>query len=224
MIKKVMMVSAVAMLLLPAAAMAFHPGRCSPCHIPHKAYVDPEGEIPLWSGTKTSVEVFENYDSPTMQGTPGDPTGSTLLCLACHDGTEDNSSHTIVPEGGAAGDLSGTHPLEFAFTTALAEQDGELVDPNEAGSSPVNPEHTIAQDMLQAVTLKVKCYSCHEIHANGLHKTSVTSPGGTKFDFTVPHLINIPGIIFKAGKHDNPNLQESYSLRYEALCTTCHEK
>lgn len=221
--KKVVVLAAVVM-LLPTVAMAFHPGRCEPCHIPHMAFEDPAGEIPLWSGAKTAVEVFENYDSPTMQGDTGDPEGSTLLCLACHDGTEDNSRHTIVPEGGAAGDLSGTHPMEFPFTTALAEDDGELSDPNEAGSSPVNPEHTIAQDMLQAVTGDMKCYSCHEIHANGLHDTTVTTPGGTEYDFDVPHLVNIPGIEFKAGYGQNKELEESYGLRYEALCTTCHEK
>ncbi len=225
MIRKVLILAAVAMLLPAATTMAFHPGRCEPCHIPHMSYEDPAGEIPLWSGAKTAVEVFQNYDSDTMDADTSDPVGSTLLCLACHDGTEDNSRHTIVPEGGdGPGDLSSNHPLEFAYTTALATTDGELVDPNEAGSSPINPAHTIADDMLQAVTLKVKCYSCHEIHANGLHETTATTPGGTEYDFNMPHLVNIPGIEFKAGHGTNKELEESYSLRYEALCTACHEK
>lgn len=214
MVRKVVFLAAVAMLLPTATVMAFHQDQCDPCHIPHMA--GDSSVVPLWSGTATATAEFINYDSDTMDADTNDPANSTLLCLACHDGA---SRHSIIAEGDADGDLSGTHPLEMAYTTALATTDGELVDPNLAGSSPTNPAHTIADDMLEAVSGKVKCFSCHDIHASGLGSITV----GT-FTWDVPYLVDVPGIQYAIGWGGDPLVQDDYDFEYAALCTTCHEK
>ena len=219
MVRKVFILAAVAMLLPAATAMAFHPGRCEPCHIPHMS--GDSSVVPLWSGEQTDTEVFINYTSGSMDATTEDPAGSTLLCLACHDGA---SSHSIVPATDDDGDLSGTHPLEMPYTTRLANADGELVDPSLAGSSPINANRTISQDLLEPGTGKVKCFSCHDIHASGLHEVTVTSPGTLEFEFDIPHLVNVPGIRFALSRRGDAEDEDDYYLRYEALCTTCHEK
>ncbi len=219
MVRKVFILVAVAMLLPAATAMAFHPGRCEPCHIPHMA--GDSSVVPLWSGEQTETEVFDNYTSDSMDSSTDDPAGSTLLCLACHDGA---SRHSIVPATDDDGDLRGTHPMEMAYTTRLANADGELVDPDLAGSSPINANRTISQDLLEPGTGKVKCFSCHDIHASGLHEIGVTTPQGAEFEFDLPHLVNVPGIRFGLSHNGDEEDEGDYYLRYEALCTTCHEK
>lgn len=217
MLKKAMILVAVGMLLPAATAMAFHPNEdCDRCHIPHES--GDSNVVPLWSGTATATVVFTEYSSPTMDAAPGDPEGSTLLCLACHDGA---SSHSIVPDAAEDGDLSGTHPMHFVYNTALANADGELVDPAEAGSSTVvGGKGTISEDLLVAGVMN--CVSCHEIHVNGLHEGTGGVSG--EFDYDIPHLVNIPGIEFELGHGGVPGDPEDWELSYGALCTTCHVK
>ena len=162
MLKKVVLV-AVAMLLPTTAAMAFHPNEdCDRCHVPHEARVD-EG-MPLWNPeTATEETVFTTYDSYYMDADPGDPTSSTLLCLSCHDGT---GRHAMMPTS-ATGDLSGSHPQEFAYDGALVALDDELKDPDTAGLGPDGG--SIAEDMLEPTTYQMKCTTCHDVHIQGLH-------------------------------------------------------
>ena len=230
MVRKVFILAAVAMLLPAATAMAFHPGRCEPCHVPHQSDISTTG-VPLWSGAQTDTASFTNYEDPagTMQSDTGDPAGSTLLCLSCHDGA---SNHSIVHDGGEDGDLSRSHPIEMTYDTDLADADGELVDP--ADPSPVHPLKTISEDLLAGD--KMKCTSCHDVHVSGLHGGVVvafSTVAGTpqdpyvEYEFTfddVPHLQNIPGITYKPHHGTSKTDQENYYLRYETLCTTCHIK
>ncbi len=239
-----------AVVVMAGPALAFHPGSdCDRCHIPHATSEDTNGEqlIPLWSGVAYEGTDFVNYDSPTMDADTEDPQGATLVCLACHDNSY-GDRHDINP-GVMEGDLSGTHPMEFVYDSALADLDKELVQPDEAGSSTVvNGYGTITKDLLSGLQ-KVNCQSCHEIHVNGLHETSITASGQAQttdpdtgdplvdadgepimedvtvsFDFDIPHLVNIPGITFRTGYRADPVLEDSYSLSYGVLCTTCHIK
>ena len=59
MVRKVFILAAVAMLLPAATAMAFHPGRCEPCHVPHQSDISTTG-VPLWSGARSDVTTFIN--------------------------------------------------------------------------------------------------------------------------------------------------------------------
>jgi len=211
--KTTLLLIALAIALPVIPALAFHPNTdCSRCHIPHG-----DGGLdgmPLWSGTITTTTVFTNYDSATLDATAGDPEGSTLLCLACHDGG--SGSHEI---SATAGDLSETHPMEFVYDAGLATADGELVDPTLAGSSTeVGGDGTIVADML-GNTGNLNCVSCHEIHVNGLHEGTA----GT-FTIDIPHLKNIPGVEFKVGYGGDPAVETEWELSYSVLCRTCHIK
>jgi len=56
---------------------------CVFCHTPHNA----NPAVPLWNQTLSSGVTYQPYTSTTMKATVGLPTGSSKLCLACHDGT-----------------------------------------------------------------------------------------------------------------------------------------
>lgn len=56
---------------------------CVYCHTPHGA----SDIAPLWN-RNTPTGPYQMYASPTMEATvPGTPTGISLACLSCHDGT-----------------------------------------------------------------------------------------------------------------------------------------
>lgn len=153
---------------------------CKPCHTPHAAETSTT-EAPLWNHEVTTSS-FTPYSSPSMHALTGQPTGTTKLCLSCHDG-----SLAIDSFGGRVGtvfitdpwysfprmktsaflgtDLSGDHPVSFNYDTSLANSDGGLHDP---ASAPSGLGSTIAVDLLNDG--RVECTSCHDPHisrANG---------------------------------------------------------
>jgi hypothetical protein len=153
---------------------------CKPCHTPHVTE-ERSMDAPLWNHDVTSA-TFIPYNSPSMDAFPGQPTGTSKLCLSCHDG-----SLAIDSFGGRTGtvyitdpwytetrlktsafigtDLTGDHPISFAYDTSLSNQDLGLHDP---GSTASGLGGTIAVDLLDDG--RVECTSCHDPHigrANG---------------------------------------------------------
>jgi len=110
---------------------------CIFCHTPHFATADG----PLWNH-QMSAAVYTPYTSTTLKATVGQPTGSSRLCLSCHDGTvalgmvHSRSSEIIMntatmpSENSLGTDLSGDHPISFVYDSALATADGNLRDPS----------------------------------------------------------------------------------------------
>ena len=138
---------------------------CITCHTPHNADMG-VADAPLWNHEVTA-STFTAYDTPTMDATAGQPSGTSKLCLSCHDGTVAVDNY-----GGATGgtdlitgnknlgtDLSGDHPVSFLYDAALATSDGELHDPTNTNSGLGS---TITSDLL--VGNKVECSSCHDVH------------------------------------------------------------
>jgi len=137
---------------------------CVFCHTPHNS----SPLTPLWN--KNSLgQTYILYNSSTVQATTGQPDGSSILCLSCHDGTialgsvlsksnpiDFSSAITTMPAGQSnlTTDLSDDHPISFAYTSALALADGQLKDPAQI-TWPVNLEND-----------KVQCTSCHDPHKN----------------------------------------------------------
>ena len=93
---------------------------CIFCHTPHAA----SPVTPLWNTRKTAA-TFALYASSTLDAVPGQPDGSSTLCLSCHDGTIAlgnvlSRTQPIGFTGALSGnkvfnnlDLSDDHPISF---------------------------------------------------------------------------------------------------------------
>ncbi|MCB2153748.1 hypothetical protein KQI84_02585 [bacterium] len=135
---------------------------CVFCHTPHGA----RDVAPLWNRLDSNASYIP-YDSPTLNAQPGQPTGSSKLCLSCHDGTialgdlvsEDMpitmSGTTNMPAGGGliGTDLRDDHPISFDYMDSWGQSGGELTAP---GSWDPHVELD-DQGMLQ-------CTTCHDPH------------------------------------------------------------
>lgn len=168
---------------------------CVICHTPHNA-LDPTANglsyAPLWNHEVGST-VYTLYSSSTLDHTPGQPDGSTKLCLSCHDGSVavDNyggtTTGTVMVDDamfdgapgtsvGAARDfgtsLDNDHPISFTYD-AVALADDEIFASTTA--TPIGG--TIASVML--VDGKVQCSSCHDVHdaAGNAHLLLITNVG-----------------------------------------------
>jgi len=122
---------------------------CVACHLPHSGAMnrpDPRVQhIP--------------YSSSTMSAKPGAPTGSSRLCLSCHDGTiavgetkrgRIKMTQDFIPAGTPSNlgtDLRKTHPVSFRPSDA-----GRTHPP--PGSDPVRLDRSG----------QVQCTSCHDPH------------------------------------------------------------
>lgn len=141
---------------------------CIFCHTPHGSAPN----SPLWNRNDPGKN-YTLYSSSTARANPGQPTGASILCLSCHDGTIAlgdvlsrstnigmSGGVTTIPNGpGRLGtDLSDDHPISFTYNGTLATQNGELANP---------------ASLTGAVKLdsngQLQCTSCHNPHddANG---------------------------------------------------------
>ena len=94
---------------------------CGFCHTPHRAIA----QTPLWNHS-LSTAVYKIYESSSLEADVGQPTGSSKLCLSCHDGTialdqtvTGSSGGSTFIEPGAANlgtDLSDDHPISIFWS------------------------------------------------------------------------------------------------------------
>ncbi|MFH0867645.1 MAG: cytochrome c3 family protein [Bacteroidota bacterium] len=136
---------------------------CIFCHTPHNS----NPAAPLWNRADQGV-VYTLYSSSTLQALPGQPDGSSMLCLSCHDGTTalgnvlsqstiiDFSSTINMPIGKSnlATDLRDDHPISFVYDATLASSDPQLKTPSTI-TFPVTLENG-----------KMQCTSCHDPHSS----------------------------------------------------------
>lgn len=142
---------------------------CIFCHTPHHA----SGINPLWDRPEVTT-VYNIYSSSTRFAKPGQPTGSSRLCLSCHDGTIavgaliNNTSiamaggYTTIPVGWATnlggptgGNLTNDHPISFAYTNDLAAKDLQL-----------KPPALISGKLRLDANHNVQCTTCHNPHVD----------------------------------------------------------
>lgn len=154
---------------MPTSAMGFaHSDHgCASCHTPHKAV---SGMMPLWNGLQTTA-TFTMYSSPHFEElgaiTTGQPSGSSKLCLSCHDGTTNTSEVFTDPNDNLGTNLSGSHPFSFVYNTTMAGKDTTLKDPTSAMSGLGG---TIHDDLLDAEG-NLQCSSCHDPHTSAVAGT-----------------------------------------------------
>ncbi|WJW76619.1 cytochrome c3 family protein [Thiohalobacter sp. IOR34] len=142
---------------------------CIFCHTPHNA----SSAAPLWN-REQSAALYIPYSSSTAVAQPGQPTGASILCLSCHDGTIAlgkiiSQSNEISMSGGVTTmppgatrlgtDLSDDHPVSFVYSASLAAQQGELVDPGQLTG-------TVRLDK----SGQLQCTSCHDPHNDSFGK------------------------------------------------------
>lgn len=147
---------------------------CGVCHTPHNAMA--VSQAPLWSHTTSSAvyTMYTSAQSSTFNATPGAaPSGNSLLCLSCHDGTVALNNHVgnTLPLGSTLGvaypttttlvgtALTNDHPVSFTYDAALVTADGALRPTTTAALG-----GTIATKMLFGG--KMECASCHNPHNN----------------------------------------------------------
>jgi predicted CXXCH cytochrome family protein len=136
---------------------------CEFCHLSHSASADGA----LWARDR-SAAAYVPYSSSTAIAQPGQPTGTSILCLSCHDGTialgeilNRDTPHsmaggvtTMPPGGGLQGtDLSDDHPISFEYSAGLASQNGELATPG-----------TVSNQLPLDLNGELQCTTCHDPH------------------------------------------------------------
>ncbi len=138
---------------------------CIFCHIPHRESV----KMPyLWNRSSPPYPYIP-YDSSTLNAVVEQPTGSSRMCLSCHDGTIALGAVTSSPteirlKGGIrympesrpsnlGTNLSDDHPISFVYDTALSLENLELRDP-----ALLHPAVKLDEDN------QLQCTSCHDPH------------------------------------------------------------
>lgn len=137
---------------------------CQPCHTPHNGGIDgiTNAVVPLWNHQVTAPGPFTPYTSPTFSQAPGtDPSGISLLCLSCHDGTigldafgtTASSTNYITGTALLDTDLTNDHPISFTYDDA-ATADTEIITANA----------TINGWLQGGAGGSMECSSCHDVH------------------------------------------------------------
>lgn len=199
---------------------------CIFCHTPHNS--KPAG--PLWNRNNPGA-TYVLYNSSTTEAVPGQPDGSSILCLSCHDGTialgnvisraseiSFSGGITKMPAGKSnlTTDLSNDHPISFLYNSGLSVADGQLKDPS-AISYPVALENG-----------RVQCTSCHDPHKNVYTDFLVASTqfSGLCFKchdrtYGAPSSHNTSSKSW-SGTGTNPWQHTPYKTVSENACENCH--
>ena len=201
---------------------------CIFCHTPHRA----RSNAPLWN-REDSRETYVLYDSSTFGGITNQPSGSSKLCLSCHDGSIAlgavvHSDQTIMMQPGKeylnTGDsalgtmLDNDHPISFHYNSSKGGSGVEYVA-DTAISGPVN---------LDSAGL-MQCTSCHDSHNNQFgnfllatdsHSDLCTSCHQPTDWAQTPHSTSTATW---DGSGTDPWPKANYSTVAENACASCHD-
>lgn len=145
---------------------------CIFCHTPHSARTDVGY---LWN-RRDPVGPYTPYYSSSLKAAVGQPTGTSRLCLSCHDGTIAPGAVLSQPAeipmtAGLTGrssnlgtNLSDDHPVSFAYNDAALAVDSQLV----AGAALPSVVRLDRGGQLQ-------CTACHDPHNDQYGKFLVMS-------------------------------------------------
>lgn len=199
---------------------------CIFCHASHTA----SPIAPLWN-RRTPGSVYTTYSSTTAVSAPGQPNGSSLVCLSCHDGTialgdvlsggpiTMANGVTVMPTGRSliGTDLSDDHPISFQYTSALAATRGELADP-------ASLTGVVKLDS----TGQLQCSTCHDPHNDTNGKFLVLDNRGSTLCETCHQKTNWAGSPHNTatntwnGVAPDPWPNSVYTTVAENGCGNCH--
>ncbi len=203
---------------------------CVFCHTPHNA--NPAGA--LWN-RELPGQVYTLYDSSTSKlkqfGRSAQPTGSSRLCLSCHDGTlalgnlrrpPRGGQVTLAPLTGRASvgvDLSDDHPVSFHYDRELAvQQEGRLAVPT-----------ALVNDLPLDNEGRLQCTTCHDPHEDPYRKFLRMDDRGGAFCLSC-HLVQDWAASIHATSNAMPRQQAAapwpadspYATVAENGCGSCH--
>ena len=199
---------------------------CIFCHTPHNS----SPHQPLWNRPDPGLN-YTLYNSSTTQAIPGQPTGASILCLSCHDGTialgnvlsravpiSMSGGITTLPSGNTnlTTDLSDDHPVSFTYNSSLAIADGQLADP------------ATLTGQVQLENQQLQCTACHNPHQNLYANFLVVSNQysdlcnhchqRTYWDLS-SHKLSLANW---NGTEPNPWFHTNFSTVEENACENCH--
>jgi predicted CXXCH cytochrome family protein len=210
---------------------------CIFCHTPHNSRVD----VPYLWNRSAQTSTYIPYTSTTMKapaghvGANGQPTGSSKLCLSCHDGTIALGSilfseSSPIPFSGATTlggrstslgtDLSDDHPISFDYQSSITGGNTELVAASSIAFTSISPVKLDYTGQLQ-------CTACHDPHDDAFGKFLVKSNQGsalcttchTKSGWTTS--THATSTRTYSGSGVNPLPTASTTVAYNA-CGNCH--
>jgi predicted CXXCH cytochrome family protein len=136
---------------------------CDFCHTPHSS----NPVAPLWNRHNPGT-YYQTYKSSTLVARVGQPSGSSRLCLSCHDGTialAQTYNARNAPVGtifissrdkhNLGTDLSDDHPISFVYSSAVAAEKGQLLDPS-----------ALPKQLALEKNKQLQCTTCHDPHVN----------------------------------------------------------
>ena len=207
------------------AARLAEPGRvCSVCHAPHNA----SPARGRWSKAAQGV-TYKLYESSTLEATLKQPTGSSRVCLSCHDGTLALAAPrgragvapvTFAPLRGKASlgtDLSDDHPISFVYDASLVGRRGQLADPSRLPA-------TVHLDP----TRQVQCATCHDPHEDGRPKFLTMDNRASRLCTTCHRIPGWPGSPHATsgaewrGRGPRPWPEGAPATVAENGCANCH--
>ena len=136
---------------------------CIFCHAPHNT----SPAAPLWNRHNPQL-YYRVYSSSTTDARIDQPTGTSKMCLSCHDGTiapglvlsRPNPipmTHPTMPAGRSdlTTDLSDDHPIGLRFDRQLTARDPQLRLPG-----------SVDQRIKLGPRGELECVACHDPHNN----------------------------------------------------------
>ena len=133
---------------------------CSFCHTPHGSIAG----TPLWNHALSNA-VYKIYQSTSLDAKIGQPTGSSKLCLSCHDGTValtetlsgNQGAPRFIPEGKSnlGTDLSDDHPISFVYPAQVL-----------SAHMNIRPASMLPSSLSLDRHGEIQCTTCHDPHDN----------------------------------------------------------
>jgi predicted CXXCH cytochrome family protein len=201
---------------------------CIFCHTPHNA----SPIQPLWN-RYMPMAAYSVYTSNALDARPGQPTGSSKMCLSCHDGTiavgsvisrdqiiQMAGGITTLPPGSTnlGTDLADDHPISFPYDSSLLAKDPHLVDPA-----------LLPPELQLDANRELQCTTCHDAHDDSFGDFLVMSNNNSALCQSCHQILNTTITAHDDCRschqtHTAPS--GPYLLRGDRItntCLTCHD-